>query len=230
MCRLFGSSVATPAAFHGDWLMEFSLLADTGIVSAGSPPGHRDGWGVAGVVDGSPTVLARQTGSIRADPGVLDATRRILERVHPDPVLAHLRKASPGLAVSLANTHPFLAGDTLFCHNGSIHDAARLPLRDPAVLRGTTDSERWMAFMLEQAGTAAGDAFTDALAGAIRDARALTAATAWNFLLIRGRRLFAYRDSHSRDPGVHTLSLATLHDVRGPGCPVVSVDYRVSVG
>lgn len=209
MCRLLGSSVAEPADVRADWLDAFARLADTGIVSPGSPPGHRDGWGVAGMVDGHPAILARRTGSINTDADALAAVRRALDVRRPEPVIAHLRKASPGLAVSLANTHPFLIGDALFCHNGSIRDAAALPVGDPAVMAGTTDSERWLAFLLEHAGAAVGEAFTGALADAIRASRALSAATAWNFLLTRGPCLFIYRDAHGRDPGVHTLHLST---------------------
>jgi len=212
MCRLLGASFRGPGSPARGWLDAFADLADTGIVSAGSAPGHRDGWGIGGIVDGTAVRFARHEGSMRADPARVDAAWRAIASRHPEPWIAHLRKASPGLAVSEANTHPFWIGDALFCHNGSIRHPARLPLHDPSVLGGTTDSERWFAFLLEQCGPVPPDRFVDALAEVVRASRTLTSASAWNFLLARGPRLYVYHDS-PEDPAAHELLLGTAGDL-----------------
>jgi predicted glutamine amidotransferase len=210
MCRLFGASLADPGAFRPEWLDAFSLLADSGIVSRGSEPGHRDGWGVAGMAGDAPVVLARNPKSMRADPSAVAAMQDARRSRNPNPLLAHLRKASPGLGVSLANTHPFLINGCLFCHNGSLREAARLPVSDPGCIAGTTDSERWFAFLLEQAGSAPPEAFPGALAKAMELARSYSGATAWNFLLVRESRLYVYRETSAPGiPGPHGLFVAT---------------------
>lgn len=216
MCRLLGASLAPGAPPAWSWLEPFSRLADSGIVSTGSEPGHRDGWGIAGIVAGDATVLARHPGSMLADPDALGSARRALDRTPPNPVIAHLRKASPGLAVCEANTHPFRIGDALFCHNGSIRHPERLPVTDGRVVRGSTDSERWFAFLMERVDRAPRERFADALAGAIRESRGITEASSWTFLLARGDRLYAYREASAAgyapddEPGAETLRTHTL--------------------
>ncbi len=224
MCRLLGVSLPVGAAAEPGWLDAFAGLADTGIVSPGSTPGHRDGWGVAGMADGVPVVVDRERGSILADPARYATARDAALARRLDPLIVHLRKASPGLAVTRDNAHPFRIGGALFAHNGSLRHPGRLPVRDPDVIGGTTDSERWFAFLMEAAAAAPPAGFSGALADAVRAARTYTDASSWTFLLARGARLYAYREAREdayppedEPPGeclrTHGLSLAPVAGV-----------------
>lgn len=68
-------------------------------------------------------------------------------------LLAHVRAATPGLAVTQLNCHPFVRGRVAFMHNGSIGGFRRIyrQLREGlsdrayAAIEGTTDSEHVLA-------------------------------------------------------------------------------------
>jgi glutamine amidotransferase len=81
-------------------------------------------------------------------------------------VLAHVRAATPGLAVANVNCHPFTHGPLAFMHNGVIGGfrkivrRLRAQLSDEAyqIIKGTTDSEHlfaliWDAFEKRTTGT-----------------------------------------------------------------------------
>lgn len=71
-------------------------------------------------------------------------------------IMAHVRAASPGMAVALPNVHPFKAGRLLFCHNGAIQQfhLIRRKLLNQVTdevyrnVQGTTDSEVCFALLL----------------------------------------------------------------------------------
>lgn len=73
-------------------------------------------------------------------------------------VMAHVRAASPGSEVNLANCHPFGYGDYLLMHNGrigSFHKVRRRLLEgltDEAfdVVRGSTDTEHLFAVFVDE--------------------------------------------------------------------------------
>ena len=73
-------------------------------------------------------------------------------------LLAHVRAASPGLAVSQINCHPFVRGRFAFMHNGAIGGFGRLRRRlreglsDRAydAIVGTTDSEHALALLADR--------------------------------------------------------------------------------
>jgi predicted glutamine amidotransferase len=113
-----------------------------------------DGFGVAWYAD------------IAADPGVFRSitpawsNRNLLSLVRvvrSTCVLAHVRAASPGLAVAETNCHPFVHGRYSFLHNGHVGDWAmvRRPLRRSLtdasydVIEGSTDSELLFALFLD---------------------------------------------------------------------------------
>lgn len=84
---------------------------------------------------------------------------RELARVVASPcVLAHVRAATPGFGVDLANCHPFSWRRHLLMHNGFIGEFQRLrrrllePLHDEAfnVVRGATDTEHLFAVFVDQ--------------------------------------------------------------------------------
>ena len=114
---------------------------------------HADGWGMAWW-DGEPPPpprsasnpspsSARSTICAADDPAFTAALRS----VRSDAGIVHLRWASPGMAVTEENCHPFVRGDLALAHNGGIHPMSRLdqilPPEWEATMRGTTDSERY---------------------------------------------------------------------------------------
>ena len=82
---------------------------------------------------------------------------RLAGAIRSSCVLAHVRAASTGLAVTELNTHPFVFGPYAFMHNGelagyhkhrrSILDALDGPYYD--LIEGTTDSECLFAYALQ---------------------------------------------------------------------------------
>lgn len=93
--------------------------------------------------------------------------------VHETPTrrgLLHLRLATPGLGLDLADTHPFVAGGTAFAHNGAIFPQDKVDLllppgaSDPV---GTTDSERYFARLRGNIGHKQGSAAVAHAAGRV---------------------------------------------------------------
>lgn len=101
--------------------------------------------------------------------------RSLAANVASGLVFAHVRAASPGLAVQESNTHPFQNGPYLFMHNGdvagfrTIKRRLQQSLSDPAwhAIEGTTDSEHAFAVLLDRlespAGATGGTRMHDAL-------------------------------------------------------------------
>ncbi len=73
-------------------------------------------------------------------------------------ILAHVRSASPGLAVARLNCHPFVHGPLAFMHNGMVGSFEKIRRRIMeglsdtafAVVRGSTDSELVFALFVDQ--------------------------------------------------------------------------------
>jgi glutamine amidotransferase len=73
-------------------------------------------------------------------------------------VMAHIRAASPGSDVNLANCHPFAYGDYLLMHNGRIGSFKKIRrallegLTDEAfdVVKGSTDTEHLFAVFVDE--------------------------------------------------------------------------------
>ncbi len=80
-------------------------------------------------------------------------------------VLAHVRAASPGSAVNLANCHPFRYGRYLLMHNGRLGGFGKArrrileSLTDEAfgIVHGSTDSEHLMALFVDEVVRNGGD-------------------------------------------------------------------------
>lgn len=108
---------------------------------------HEDGWGMAWW-DGDDLRTQSSHRPAHASPEYTVVTRE----VRSDTGLLHLRWATPGIAVSPENTHPFVVGDWAFGHNGAVRPAegllALLTPAEIAELRGSTDSERLLHLLL----------------------------------------------------------------------------------
>lgn len=184
MCRLFGYFATGPAS-----AVQLAGAADFAEFTRLSTQ-HADGWGAAWCrADGSIGV-AREPVAAHTSPRYGELTTEPIS----DRVLLHLRWATPPHAVTTENTHPFVAGDLAFAHNGAIWPVAELeslldePVRDS--LSGTTDSERYFALVRTALRTAGGD-----VVEALRTTTALIsgrlAASSLNCLLLTADALYA---------------------------------------
>jgi glutamine amidotransferase len=136
MCRLFGFRSVIPSQVHR------SLLAADNALGVQSEE-HRDGWGVAFYVDGSPH-LTRSPMTALGD----NLFHRLSGVVSSETVLAHVRRATQG-PKTVFNCHPFQYGRWVFAHNGDIPEFERHRERMTAEIAprlrryvlGETDSE-----------------------------------------------------------------------------------------
>ncbi len=103
-----------------------------------------DGWGVA-VYDESGSVKLYRDVSPIWEVGV-DRVYSLVKDYRQ--VLLHVRKASPGLPVSLRNTQPFKYLRYAFAHNGEV-DILKLPAPKRLVPFGETDSEHVFCLLIE---------------------------------------------------------------------------------
>jgi predicted glutamine amidotransferase len=119
---------------------------------------HPHGWGI-GWYEAGRVRVERGLLPAHADEAFVEAARAARSRV----VIAHVRDASVG-PVTEANTHPFVHGQWIFAHNGTVarfRDVARVRAQleaevDPVfrrALRGETDSERCFLIFLTQLAT-----------------------------------------------------------------------------
>lgn len=134
-------------------------------------------------------------------------------------VFAHVRAASPGLAIQESNSHPFQHGRFLFMHNGtvkgfrSIRRRLQQSLPDWAweSIQGTTDSEHAFALFLAELGEPEAERSTaelrDALVRvlarleALLDERGANPALSCNFAVTDGRSTVVCRHARSMESG-----------------------------
>ncbi|GAB3240159.1 class II glutamine amidotransferase [Kineosporia babensis] len=193
MCRLIGVVARHPAPVAellGEDLEPFLELACE----------HKDGWGIGFRTE---TGLI---GTVKATDRADDSTRlrQELRSWETDMAILHIRMASPRLAVSVGNTHPFGDEWAAFAHNGEIRPADVLdPLISPGLLKqaeGETDSERYYLAVREQIDQGATAAAAIAsTAAAIRE-RA-EAAISLNCLMLTPEGIFSYAE-HDPDSEV----------------------------
>lgn len=121
-------------------------VARTGRIPEEDEPGHRDGWGIVAYVRGSPTLIGKSERPAHADES-FDSAVRDLDGVTPPSILiAHVRAASAG-SVSLRNTHPFISGQLVLAHNGTVK--GEIPQAAQAA-KGETDSERLLMVLADR--------------------------------------------------------------------------------
>jgi glutamine amidotransferase len=140
-----------------------SLVAQSMTAEQMSQPFNADGFGVGWYpADGSISPCVIKT----AMPAWGSRNLQSLAFTVSSPrVFAHVRAASPGLAVQETNSHPFAHGPFLFMHNGTVADfklvkrALQQSLTDRAwgVIEGTTDSEHAFALFLDEVWRRNGD-------------------------------------------------------------------------
>jgi predicted glutamine amidotransferase len=150
---------------------------------------HCDGWGVAAWSPGDDLVVHKSPGPALAEPGLLAACAHTAT----DAALLHLRKASSGLPVSMANTHPFAAGSVAFAHNGYFPPTAEidalLARLDAEPAAGDTDSERYFRLVLALMRTTGP---VSALVGAAAMITERVPPVALNALMLTHQALYAF--------------------------------------
>lgn len=133
-------------------------------------------------------------------------------------LLAHVRSATPGLAVDLHNCQPFSWGRLSFVHNGYIENFRHTlyrPLRDNLpdqiyqTIHGLTDSEHIFAMVIHslEAGAAS---LSEALGSVLRDladyATTYSVRVMANIVLSDGEQLVACRyDNQGKAPSLYWL-------------------------
>ena len=148
MCRLLAiSSRRAPAAAILD---KFKSLAYEGQTPTLGPDarGHNDGWGVAGFLGNR--LIHEKSALSATDPqsGWDEAIRRIaMPALWPGHFLFNLRRASAGMEVRVANSHPFHrkheGRDWFFMANGTVAGF------DPINHHGKIDTEFFMDLVLD---------------------------------------------------------------------------------
>jgi len=182
MCRLLGvvSATAQPlTALLRDDLAHFTALSST----------HCDGWGVSHWDGEGELALSRAPEVAQSS----DAYHRAVADAHTDAAVLHLRKASVGMVNTELNTHPFVAGQVAFAHNGWASDAAALDAAlldaDGPACRGTTDSERYFGLVLAAMRRAAPETALTAVAARLQ---ATMPVESLNCLMLTEDSLYAF--------------------------------------
>lgn len=138
MCRLLAYASSEPSTFPAVVGSSFQEFVDLSSI-------HCDGWGIA--IDGSH--IERETTTAK-DSAALPT---ILDTNASTGALLHLRWASPGIPVDVANNHPFTFGGYSFIHNGSLHpyDAldAVLTGRFEDEIKSGSDSHRYFMLLMQ---------------------------------------------------------------------------------
>jgi predicted glutamine amidotransferase len=193
MCRLLGYCAGRPASLE-DLIGADGLDDFTGLCAL-----HGDGWGMAWYEGAAPVVRKSPVPADQA-PAFAKLTRTPLN----DLGLVHLRWATPGLAVSERNCHPFQYGHYVFAHNGAIHPQDRLgemlPPEWEGQLGGTTDSERYFLLIMSRLAAHGGD-MVAAIADAAADIERRFEPNSLNAVLLSPGTLYAVSWYHpSRVP------------------------------
>src|SRR5262249_10108860 len=150
-----------------------------------------DGWGTAWLDDPADPRVERMRDPL--PPTLAGAARAAWQAFDSDARarLMHLRQATPGVPVTEANTHPFLADGIAFAHNGAISPKAELHrLVKPAFrdsVEGETDSELYFALVRQHA-KRSGDLF-EGVCEAVRILRERFPLASLNALLLSDAHL-----------------------------------------
>jgi predicted glutamine amidotransferase len=183
MCRLLGYC-SRDAASVAELLGTESFRAFTSLSDL-----HGDGWGMAWYAGSRPAVWksAERAGS---EPEY----DKLAWQPLGDLGLVHLRWATPGLAVTDVNTHPFRYGDYTFAHNGAIYPQERLGQMLPPEwerrLVGSTDSERYFLHVMWRLAERDGD-MVAAIADTVADISQRYTTTSLNAILLAPDALYA---------------------------------------
>lgn len=204
MCRMFGV-VATTSRSISPWLIDTEPSLRSLAVADQSGESNPDGWGI-GWYDSEPSSphVVKEPAPASESALYEQAARSISARI----ALAHVRRSS-GTPRLLENTHPFVSGSWLFCHNGYCPSERLIQLLQPdfkSSLTGNNDSEVYFTFLLQHLHT--GRDPVEALRHGVQEVMAFGGFSGLNFLLSDGVRMYAFH--YSTDPERHGMYLQHL--------------------
>jgi predicted glutamine amidotransferase len=184
MCRLFGLSGAPERVSATFWLLD---AEDSLALQSRAQP---DGYGIGTFDEQGRPQVEKQPVAAYADRGFARAAHRLRSTTF----IAHLRFASTG-EPSDRNTHPFEQRGRLLAHNGVLEGLDELDRElgeHRALVRGETDSERFLALVTREAEARGGDVEAGLVAAA-RWVAAHLPVFALNVVLTTARELWALR-------------------------------------
>jgi predicted glutamine amidotransferase len=198
MCRVLGITNFEHAR-HQKIVDKFIQLARCGMVMAGDPPGHEDGWGLAFYQEGQLVVHKSGISLLEEAENVL----RILSTAKTSPLMIlHLRKSAWGDRLSTRHAHPFHHDNTVFFHNGVVYDYQKLlpAITLPGLEADALDTEVFFYRVMSGEAQDLGRNFLDTAAHIKRHHRF----SALNCLFSDGVKLYAYRD-FAKEPDYYSL-------------------------
>jgi predicted glutamine amidotransferase len=204
MCRLLGFS-AREAISLEPYIAQLRRLSQHGQ-SLEPPTANGHGDGQASHPDGWGLVCADRRGILisppfKSDrPAFADPELHQLDSVRSALCLAHVRRASTGLKVTLEQAHPFEHGGIVLAHNGTFAGE----LFKSAQQYQISDSELFLLELAKHWQPRTVGALADVLCALLEDEDVVGRFTAANLLIAEGRRLFALRWCH-RDENYYTL-------------------------
>lgn len=248
MCRLYGFIANEPTKVDCSLVFaQNALMMQSRFDARGQ--NNADGWGIATFMNGQPEMEKKATSAFDDC-----AFSSLAEKIYSSAIVAHVRQATVG-NISLENTHPFVTGNWVFAHNGTVTGFAKLEselaaeTEDELQARrlGQTDSEQfflWLVTRLRQNGfdhtddeiddeelPGWSDAARQILLSSVKElaARCQNACAdkipRLNFVLTDGRTLFACRWNNS----LHIIRRNGIYDCEICGIPHIhhheSVDH-----
>jgi glutamine amidotransferase len=198
MCRVLG---ITNFAYsrHRRIVERFCELARCGMVMAGDPPGHEDGWGLAFYQEGQ--LIVHKSGISLLEEA--EKVIRILSTADTSPLMIlHLRKSAWGDRFSTRHAHPFHHDNTVFFHNGVVYDYQGLipAITLPGLGADALDTEVFFYHVMSGESQNLGRSFLDTASIIKRKHRF----SALNCLFSDGVKLYAYRD-YAKEPDYYSL-------------------------
>jgi predicted glutamine amidotransferase len=198
MCRILG--ITNFAWYrHREIVERFCELARSGVVMAGDPPGHEDGWGLAFYQGGQLSVHKSGISLLRETDRVVG----LLSELGTSPIMIlHLRKSAWANTSCTRHAHPFHHNNTVFFHNGVVYDYQGLvpAVTLPGLGADARDTEVFFYHFMSGASQDPGRAFLDT-ASIIKRKHKFSAL---NCLFSDGVKFFAYRD-YAKEPDYYTL-------------------------
>ena len=198
MCRMVGITNFEYSR-HEQIVKNFCELARSGMVMAGDPPGHQDGWGLAFYQEGKLVVHKSGRNLMEETEKAID----ILSRAGRSPaVILHLRKSAWKDTSCTRHAHPFHYNNVVFAHNGAVYEYKRLlpSITIPGLGEDALDTEIFLYHFMSAGTSDLRQAFLDTVSVIKRDFRF----SALNCLFSDGAKLYAYRD-YSKEPDFYTL-------------------------
>lgn len=194
MCRLLGFWAKHPRTLPAVMGTAWESFADLSRR-------HPDGWGLVWVDAQGQMHRVKEPVAAWNSPEFFRLTHTVRARA----MMLHLRWASPGLAVSPGNTHPFLSEDgaVAFMHNGGIDPLPQVwqavPRSRDHPVEGNTDSEAY--FRLWERHVSAGQDPVAAIHAAIRHyQRPPFSYTGLNAYWMRADRSYVVSEYHESAP------------------------------